>query len=103
MPRASAQLPEVLAGETEERDLILHDLVVALGEYGLSPTRNDASPALSACDAVAAAMTRRRAEPASFKDIKKKYHRIKNGYEAGRNPGFGVAFSNWPIKDMREN
>lgn len=100
-PPVPARFKRGWPGATVERDLIFHDLVAAFQDFGLTATRNDTSPALSGCDAVAAAMVRRRRSPSSFKEIKEIYLRIKSKYETGGHPGLGVAVINNLIKDTR--
>lgn len=100
-PLRSRRFRKAWPGENEELELILYDTVRELVELGLSSTRNDASPPLSACDAVAAAMGLHGAKPTSYKEIKRIYLKIKKRYEGGGDPGLDVAFSNWLIEDMR--
>ncbi|WP_136684658.1 hypothetical protein [Falsirhodobacter xinxiangensis] len=89
-------------GALAERDLIFHSLVVALQERGLTPMRNDSSPSMSGCDAVAAAMVRRRSQPSSYKGIKEIYLEVNAKARCQQYHGVGVAVTNALIKDTRK-
>lgn len=78
----------------ERRDYLLYRAVEDLVQRGLRATRGDTSPATSACDVVAEAMRRRRATPASFKDIKRAYLNIKAKLARGEHPFLSVAVIN---------
>lgn len=71
--RGETERPKASAGRHGARGLhiAIVFVVIRLVDCGMNATRNDASPAVSACDAVADALEQLRLSPTTFEAVKK--------------------------------
>lgn len=77
-------------GATDERDVMIYDLVNRLCRAGFAPSRNETSPPVSACDVVARAGALSGKCPSAYSTIWKIYSDVKKREKAGRLQRFSV-------------